>query len=216
MSLPRLLVLTDRSQLPLGRSLLSTLLAAVDAGATAVVVRELDLSDAQRAGLAEPLVERGVTVLAAHRAFPGASGVHLPASAGSAASAAGFATAAGLQSLSDPRNTCAATVTPRYSWAVGRSCHSAEEVRRAAADGADYATLSPYAETPSKPGHGPALPTDTFDGLPIPAYALAGITPDNAAAARHAGAHGVAVMGAVMRSADPGATVARLLEAVAG
>jgi thiamine monophosphate synthase len=209
MSLPRLLVLTDRSQLPLGRSLLSTLLEAADAGATAIVVRELDLSDAQRAALAEPLVERGVTVIAAHRAFAGARGVQLPAGGGAPSGA-------GLWSPSDRHDAGAATVTPRYSWVVGRSCHTPEEVRRAAADGAGYATLSPFAETPSKPGYGPALPIDAFRELPIPAYALAGITPDNAGAARDAGAHGVAVMGAVMRSADPGATVARLLEAVAG
>jgi thiamine-phosphate pyrophosphorylase len=205
MSLPRLLVLTDRSQLPLGRSLLSTLLEAADAGATAIVVRELDLPDAQRAALAEPLVERGVTVIAAHRAFPGARGVHLPAACN-----------AELPPLPSRSNASAATVTPRYSWVVGRSCHTPEEVRRAAADGAGYATLSPFAETPSKPGYGPALPRGAYAELPIPAYALAGITPENAAAARDAGAHGVAVMGAVMRSADPGATVARLLEAVAG
>jgi thiamine-phosphate pyrophosphorylase len=44
--------------------------------------------------------------------------------------------------------------------------------------------------------------------------ALGGIGPENAADARKAGAHGVAVMGAVMRATDPGAVVAELLRAV--
>lgn len=44
--------------------------------------------------------------------------------------------------------------------------------------------------------------------------ALGGITVANAAAARNAGAHGVAVMGAVMRAPDPAAVVAALLQEV--
>jgi len=181
----RLLLLTDRSQLPLGRSLLAQLLDCVDAGATAIVVRELDLPEPQRAALAGSLAEHGATVIAARSPLPAAVGLHLPAGA----------------------------PTPPHQ-GFGRSCHTPEEVRRAAEEGAAYATLSPYAETPSKPGYGPALPADAFAGHPIPVYALAGITPENAAAARAAGAYGVAVMGDVMRSHDPAATVAALLEAV--
>ena len=41
-ALPRLLVLTDRSQLPLGRSLVATMAACAEAGLTHVVLRELD------------------------------------------------------------------------------------------------------------------------------------------------------------------------------
>jgi len=182
--MPRLLLLTERSQLPLGRSLLATLRECVAAGATTVVVRELDLTEPQRAALAQEVAALGAAVISAHTLLPGAIGVHLPASA----------------------------PTPRYMF--GRSCHSAEEVRRAAAAGAAYATLSPYAVTASKPGYGPPLPSDEFAGHAIPVFALGGITPHNARTAVAAGAHGVAVMGAVMRSPDPGATVARLLAEV--
>jgi thiamine-phosphate pyrophosphorylase len=97
---------------------------------------------------------------------------------------------------------------------LGRSCHSREEVRRAAEEGATYATLSPYAVSWSKPGYGPPLPAEAFAGHPIPVLALGGIDPGNAAEAREAGAHGVAVMGAVMRADDPAATVHDLLEAI--
>jgi thiamine-phosphate pyrophosphorylase len=48
-----------------------------------------------------------------------------------------------------------------------------------------------------------------------PVIALAGIDESNAGGCLAAGAKGVAVMGEVMRSADPEATVRRLLRALA-
>ena len=207
MKLPRLLLLTDRSQLPLGRSLLATLRECVPAGATTVIVRELDLPAPQRAALAREVVALGATVISARTLLPGAVGVHLPASdwrgVGDWRGAVDAECAA--QDVFSDRNS---------ALQLGRSCHSAEEVRRAAAGGAAYATLSPYAATASKPGHGPPVPADGFRGHDIPVYALGGISPDNAGAAMAAGAAGLAVMGAVMRSADPGGTVARLLAEV--
>lgn len=182
----RLLVLTDRRQVPSGRTLADVLGAVADGGASTVVLRESDLPDDERADLARAARAVGLSVIAAHRPVPGCVGVHVRAA--DAAPAAG-------------------------RW--GRSCHDRDEVARAAAEGATWVTLSPFAPTPSKPGHGPALAASAYAGLPLPAYALGGVTPANAAAARAAGAHGVAVMGAVMRAPDPAAVVAALLEAVA-
>lgn len=184
---PRLLVLTDRSQLPLGRSLLETLRACVEAGAQAVVVRELDESYAGRAALVRAVSAMGAEAIAARTLMPGASAVHLSARG------------------------------RRVAGRFGRSCHSAGAVERAAAEGAAYATLSPYAPTRSKRGYGPPLRAGDYRdaaGHGVPVYALGGVTPANAAAAVEAGAHGVAVMGEVMRAADPGAVVADLLEAI--
>ena len=213
MMLPRLLILTDRSQLPLGRSLLATLRECVAAGATTVVVRELDLTEPQRAALAEEVAALGAVVIAAHRPLPGAVGVHLPASCNAELSSlhtccTGHSASTHPRQSRDPRQRVASHELQ------GRSCHSAEEVRRAAAAGAAYATLSPYAVSASKPGYGPPLPGEQFAGHAIPVYALGGIEPHNAGDAVAAGAHGVAVMGAVMRSPAPGATVAALMEAV--
>lgn len=180
-----LFLLTDRSQLRLGRALVRTVEECAAAGLRIVVVREHDLAPRARSALIADLAAiDGLTVLSSRIADPAAHGVHL---------AAGQSPAGGL---------------------FGRSCHGRDDVERAVAEGASWVTLSPYATTASKPGYGPPLPATAYGGHPVPVYALGGITPDNAAAARAAGAYGVAVMGAVMRSADPAGTVAALLEAV--
>lgn len=197
MSLPRLLILTDRSQLSLGRSLVRTVAECVEAGATHVVLRELDLPRHRRAALADALVGAGACVIAAHEPLPAAVGVHQPAS---------------LTYGMRKRPESMQKVSDAGVW--GRSCHARAEVERAAEDGADYVTLGPYAETPSKPGYRPTLTAADYAGLPVPTYALGGITPDNAGAARARGCYGVAVMGHVMRSECPGAVVQQLLAAV--
>ncbi|RHW24276.1 thiamine phosphate synthase [Nocardioides immobilis] len=186
--LPRLLVLTDRSQLHLGRALVRTIEECVGAGLRAVVVREHDLLAATRAALVADLASiDGLAVISSRISDPAADAVHLAAD----------------------------QPAPDGGVRWGRSCHSAAEVRRAAADGASYATLSPYAATSSKPGYGPPLPEGAFADLSLPTYALGGITPANASKARAAGAYGVAVMGEVMRADDPAAVVADLLAVLA-
>ncbi len=188
MRLPRLLLLTDRSQLRLGRSLMTTIGECVDAGLEAVIVREHDLPGPARSALITDLAAiDGLTVLASHAPHRAAAGLHVAA------------------------DQPAPTGFGRW----GRSCHSRAEVERAAGQGAGWATLSPYDVSASKPGYGPPLPPGEYDDLPIPTFALAGVTPDNAAKARAAGAYGVAVMGAVMRAADPADVVRRLLREVA-
>ncbi len=180
-----MLLLTDRSQLHLGRALVRTIEECVGAGLRAVVVREHDLAAGARAALVADLgAMDGLTVISSRIPDPAADGFQL--------------------SAGQP--------VPDGSRPWGRSCHSAAEVRRAAADGASYAVLSPYAATPSKPRYGPPLPAGAFADLPLPTYALGGITPANAASATGAGAFGVAVMGAVMCADDPAMVVAELIE----
>ena len=189
LQLPRLLLLTDRSQLPLGRSLVALVEQCVEAGLTHVLVRELDETPLGRAALVAALTEVGATVLSAHTPLYGAVGVHLPA---------------------DP----AAVAPADLPW--GRSCHSATEVRVAAAAGASWVTLSPFAQTASKPGYAALDRAElaAAAGAGVPVYALGGITPENAADAIGAGADGLAVMGAVMRAADPAGVVRELLDVV--
>lgn len=192
-SLPRLILVTDRCQLPAGRTLESTLGRCIDAGVEAVVVRELDLPDEERRRLVDVVSERGATVIASRTWLPGAHGVHLSA----------------VQTGLDGRPADF----------HGRSCHGAEEVRRAVGGGASYLTVSPVAASASKPGYGPALGTAGVRravrlSAQVPVFALGGVQASNAAAMRTAGAHGVAVMGAVMRADDLAAVVTDLLESV--
>jgi len=98
---------------------------------------------------------------------------------------------------------------------LGRSVHAGSPLD----PGLDYCTFSPIWPTESKPGYGPAIGTDGLAAAcaasPVPMVALGGVTgPDRALAAREAGAAGVAVMGAVMRAADPARAVRALREAL--
>lgn len=208
MTLPRLILLTDRSQLRLGRGLVRTVAECASAGLTQVIVREHDLDPHARHGLITALAEiDGLTVISSRISDPAAHGVHL--AAGQPADACNAVLDAPVRRSS----TAQGQRTPRYM--VGRSCHSALEVKSAAGEGAAYATLSPYAATDSKPGYGPPLdPAEFAADHEIPVFALGGIARDNAARAREAGAYGVAVMGAVMRAEDPAAEVAALIAAV--
>jgi thiamine-phosphate pyrophosphorylase len=189
--LPRLLLLTDRSQLPPGRDLVGAVADCVAAGLEAVVLRELDLPTDERLALAGRLVAVGATVIAARTWFDGLAGVHL----------------ASHQTDLDAHSA------PFH----GRSCHDEAEVRRAGGEGASYVTISPVAPSASKPGYGPALGVAGVRRAAalageVPVFALGGIDARNAAAMRGAGAHGVAVMGPVMRADDPADIVAGLLK----
>ncbi|MGY1773851.1 thiamine phosphate synthase [Blastococcus sp. SYSU D00813] len=188
--LPRLLVLTDRTQA--AAPLPEVVAAAVAAGARAVVLREKDLPLAERAALADDLAAvlapvGGLLVWAGAPGSAGRTAVHLAAA----------------DPVPDPRPAL-----------VGRSCHDAGEVARAAAEGCDWVFVSPVYATSSKPGYGPALGPAGLARLTAgapPVFALGGVAPEDAAGCLRAGAAGVAVMGPVMR--DP-ARVALYLDAL--
>jgi thiamine-phosphate pyrophosphorylase len=180
-----LVVLTDRRS-AFG-PLIEVVRQAVRGGAAWVVLRERDLSYGDRAALATGLR----SVVPDHRliiAGPdplGGTAVHL--------------------SGSDPR--------PSGPTLTGRSWHGTEDL-----SGVDYVTLSPIYPTSSKPGYGPALgPTGAAGmGAPVPWLALGGIeTAAQAAECAAAGADGIAVMGALMRSPDPERTAHELATAFA-
>jgi thiamine monophosphate synthase len=181
--LPRLLVVTDRVQ---AAGPLAVVVAdAVAAGARAVLLRDRDLPDDERAALAADLRAvldpvGGLLVTAGSVAGPAHPAVH-PA-----------VHLAAAEPFPDPRPAL-----------VGRSCHSAAELAQARAEGCDWAFLSPVFPTASKPGYGPALGVEGFARLrPLgpPVYALGGVLPEHVPDLLAAGAHGIAVMGLVMRA----------------
>ncbi|HEY8208429.1 MAG TPA: thiamine phosphate synthase [Myxococcaceae bacterium] len=98
---------------------------------------------------------------------------------------------------------------------VSAAVHSEEEARAAA--GADLALISPVFPPGSKPEDARVpLGPGGFEALravlPCPAFALGGVTAENAG--RLSGAAGAAAIGAVMRASDPSRAVAALLAAL--
>lgn len=203
MNLPRLIVVTDREAS--SRPLTETIDAALTGGARAVLFREKDMHAAAREALAFEVAatvagcdvlllvasDGGLASRVADR-FPGLRvGVHLATSDAAA---------------------------PPSAAIVGRSCHTAEELAAATAEAVDYVTLSPVAPSRSKPGYGPVLGVPGFTELAattaVPVYALGGVDASNAGDFLAAGAHGVAVMGALMGARDPVTATAAVVEAI--
>ena len=125
------------------------------------------------------------------------------------------AQAVGAEGVHLPEQGLSVTVARRLlgpDALVGRSCHDAAGLARAAADGADYATLAPVFEVPGK---GPPLGIEGFASAcqhaRLPVYALGGINAAHTSELRAAGARGVAVIRHVLGSDDPATRVATLL-----
>ncbi len=187
---PSFLVISDRSQAL--RPLEQVAEAAFAGGCRWFSLREKDLPPAARRDLLAALVRLGRrfgATVTAHEdieavAATGADGVHLP-------------------SGGDPQ----AARAHLPGALTGASAHSAQEAAALIRAGVDYVTVSPVFLTASKPGYGPALGLEGLARIaahtPGPVMALGGITPESAALCRAAGAHGVAVMGEIMRAADP-------------
>ena len=160
---------------------LAALEHALDKGLRLVQLREPALTQAQREEFIRAALilchKRGAHALVngdvdGARAA-GADGLHLPA--------------AQLMSL---------TARPAFPL-VAASCHTRQELDHAARLGLDFAVLGPVRPTASHPGR-PHLGWEAFArltaNLPLPVYALGGMSRDDMAAAQAAGAQGVAAI----------------------
>ena len=103
---------------------------------------------------------------------------------------------------------------------VGGTARDPDTALRHQADGASYVGVGPVYATATKDGLpeplGPAGVEKVAAAVDIPVIAIAGITVDRVPELLDAGAHGVAVIGAVAHAADPIAAAAELLEALGG
>jgi thiamine-phosphate pyrophosphorylase len=198
---PPLLVITDRRQAT--RPLPEIFEAVFAAGCRWASLREKDLSAADQYTLARtllPIAQRWGARLTLHgdaamAKAAGVDGVHLAAGGNPAAARAYL----GPEAL------------------VGFSIHSAAETARL--EGADYAIAGPVFETESKPGYGPALGVAGIAAIArttsVPIIAIGGIKSEAVLEILRTGAAGLALMGSVMRAADPGQKVKMLLATVA-
>lgn len=211
---PRLLLITDEAAARRhGRGVVATLARAVDgvvvadADAVAVVVRAKHLDDDDLGALCRGVcaVARpaGVRVLVHGRpALVGPlhlDGCHLPDPAASGVS---------------PR--MARLRLPPGAW-LGVSAHPRHPGARCAFaddDGVDYATWSPIFSPSSKADERPPLGPAALGGHRTPVLALGGVDADRATACIAAGAHGVAVLGAVFGAARPDLALRALLAAL--
>ena len=103
---------------------------------------------------------------------------------------------------------------------VGGTARDPETALRHQADGASYVGVGPVYATATKDGLpdplGPAGVEKVAAAVDIPVIAIAGITAARVPELLEAGAHGVAVIGAVAHAANPAAATAELLEALGG
>ncbi len=103
---------------------------------------------------------------------------------------------------------------------VGVSTHDLDEARDAAGAGADYVGVGPVYDTTSKErapaARGLGLVRAVRAAVACPIVAIGGITPETAAEVRAAGADAVAMIGALVRAADPAAAVRETLARLGG
>jgi thiamine-phosphate pyrophosphorylase len=199
---PPLLVITDRGQSAI--PLPEMLDAVFAAGCRWASLREKDLPAAGQIELAKILlpvarVWRARLTLHGDPATAqaaGLDGVHLPAGGDAAAARA----ALGPHAL------------------VGLSIHSIEEARSLDAAALDYAIAGPVFATDSKPGHGPALGVARLAAIArataTPVIAIGGIRAETVKDITLGSLSGLAVMGGVMRQANPQAEIWALLHAL--
>jgi thiamine-phosphate pyrophosphorylase len=100
-------------------------------------------------------------------------------------------------------------------YVIGVSTHSLEQARLAVAAGADYVAVGPVYATTSKAdalaARGLDLVRAVRAAVTCPIVAIGGITAGTGAAVRGAGADAVALIGALVRAADPEAAVREVL-----
>jgi len=201
---PPLLLVTDRAQAR--RSLTDIVTAALTNGCRWISLREKDLPEDEQIVLARmllPAARRYGARLVLHgearlAQLAGLDGVHLPSGSDAAVARA----------LLGPQKL------------IGVSIHTVTEAGAIEPQAADYALAGPAFETPSKPGYGPEIGrkglADIARAARVPVLAIGGINTARVGEVRAAGCAGVAVMGGVMRAAEPGQEVGALLATLHG
>ena len=195
--LPELYLITDRHQVQKGHQLLQVAEQLLQAGVRMIQLREKDLTAAELYPLARKL--RSLTykydsLLLINDRIDlvqaiGADGVHL----------GGHSLPVKIARQILGSNTL-----------IGASTHSVVEAESAQRQGADFITFGPVFFTPSKAQLGAPVGIESLQTIcktcKIPVYALGGIKANNTRETLQAGAHGVAMISALLSSPEPGQT----------
>ena len=201
---PPLLLVTDRRQAR--RPLAEVVVAALTAGCRWISLREKDLPEDEQVPLARvllPLARRHGAILTIHgdaalAKLAGTDGVHLPSGSDPVA----------VRALIGPGKL------------LGVSIHTVPEAEAIDPGVVDYALAGPAFETVSKPGYGPEIGrkglAEMARAARVPLLAIGGINTVRVAEVIATGCAGVAVMGGVMRAADPGVEVGALIATLQG
>ena len=181
---------------------------AVKAGVDWVQIREKDLPARKLTDLTRTAIE------ASERAAAGRARILVNDRFDAAWAAAAGGVHAGETSLPIRALAEARRGLGRESFLVGASCHSLSGVVSAAADGADYVFFGPVFATPSKASFGApqglAKLAAACASVSIPVMAIGGITVENAASCREAGAAGMAAIRLFQQSPNVTEIVGRL------
>jgi thiamine-phosphate pyrophosphorylase len=180
----------------------------VQAGVRMLQIRDKDLSDSVLAARVEAavVIARSVAPLRVPRVIVN-DRVHVAAKAG----ADGVHVGAGDMPVAEARGVLGASAI------IGRTAHSIDEARQAVADGADYLGVGPCfpSTTKSFAAHASRAFLAEAAKLPLPVFAIGGITVDRVSLLRALGIERVAVAGAIMSAADPSGSARRFLDALA-
>ncbi len=188
-----LYLVTDRKLLAPAKTLMAAVEEALKGGVKAIQLREKDVGTRELVNLAYAL--RDVTNRHQAKLFingrvdialaVGADGVHL-----------------GVSDI--PVHAARRAAGNRML--IGASAHSVSEARRAEDEGADFVTLGPVYETPSKMRFGKPVGLQAISAakeeVSIPIFAIGGIGHETVGEVLKAGAHGIALISAILASGN--------------
>ncbi len=183
--------------------LLSVLQAALDAGVTAIQLREKDLSGKELFTLAERT--RDLTHRYHSRLF-----INDRADVALAVGADGVQ----LGAASLPADTARNILGPTAK--IGVSTHSLPEALDAQERGADFILFGPIFSTPSKAAYGAPQGLSQLhkivEKISLPVYAIGGINQSNLGELKDSGIRGFAVISAIISANDPATASKELLK----
>jgi thiamine-phosphate pyrophosphorylase len=195
----KLYLITDTNLLPKD-ALINRVENLIKSGIKAVQIREKNLSAREIIVLAMQLREFPMKLFINDRAdlayAARADGLHIPEH--------GFPTAESRKIIGEK--------------IIGRSAHSLYAALLAESEGADFITLGPIYDTPSKRQYGKPLGIDKLREIAqktsIPVFAIGGLNPERSRECLDAGAYGVAVISDLLLAENPDSQVEKYIAAL--